>query len=81
MKLDKKILKDFKSLFPVKADSFTGGYIWGKNNQMIADIVNGDMRVRGWGRISKFEQGEEYQDFMQQFIAEAINEKYKRDYE
>ena len=57
-----------------------GQYLWAKHddgNQMIGE-------VRGWGALQqefKTEAGaEEFQDEVVKFIAEAINEKVKRDF-
>ena len=59
---------------PVKLDEYTGGYIWGPENEMIADFDDGvtvgdGFRVRGWGRI----QDESLMQENMQFIANAIN--------
>jgi hypothetical protein len=57
-----------------------GQYLWSKQsngNQMIGE-------VRGWGALQhEFEtenEAEEFQDMVGKFIAEAINEKIKREY-
>jgi hypothetical protein len=57
-----------------------GQYLWAKHddgNQLIGE-------VRGWGALQqefKTEAGaEEFQDEVGKFIAEAINEKIKRDF-
>ncbi len=59
---------------PVKLDNYTGGYIWGSGNEMVADFDDGvnvgdGFRIRGWGRI----QNEELMQENMQFIADAIN--------
>ena len=59
---------------PVRLDGYTGGYIWGKENEMIADFDDGvnvgdGFRIRGWGRI----QNEELMKENMQFIADSIN--------
>ena len=64
----------------VRYDEY-GQYLWSKRgeggNQMIGE-------VRGWGALQhEFEtenEAEEFQDMVGNFIAEAINEKVKRDY-
>lgn len=63
---------------PVRLDEYTGGYIWGPDNEMIADFDEGvdvgdGFRVRGWGRI----QDEQLFVENMKFIADAINEHVK----
>lgn len=75
----------------VYLDKFGGGYLWGEQpnggSQMLADF-----EIRGWGAIQnlflnkkgQFVEGgekkaEEFQDSMQQFIVDAINEKMDRE--
>ena len=78
----------------VRYDEFGGGYIWGIDNkggeEMIAQVdePNKDsdavLSIRGWGAIqhlckSNETYAERFQDFMGNFIAEAINEKMQRE--
>jgi hypothetical protein len=62
----------------VHYDGF-GQHLWSESdgNQLIG-------QVRGWGALQhEFEtenEAEEFQDAVGQFIADAINEKVKRDY-
>jgi hypothetical protein len=75
----------------VYVDKFGGGYLWGElpsgGSQMLANF-----EIRGWGAIQNLfltkkgqfvEGGEkkakEFQDSMQQFIVDAINEKIERE--
>lgn len=72
-------------------DEHGGGYIWGVKKddlQMIAqveDVEEGSavVSVRGWGAIQNLKNlpcsPEKFQDYLGEFIAEAINEKLKRD--
>jgi hypothetical protein len=78
----------------VKYDEWGGGYIWGihKNEkmEMVAQVDEPEkdfaavMSVRGWGAIQNLCKDDEtyaarFQDFMGNFIAEAINEKIQRE--
>lgn len=48
------------------------GDIWDSDSFHVCD-------VRGWGRLQYFERGEELQDKMAKFVADAINEKLERE--
>lgn len=75
-------------------DEYGGGYIWGVQNnrregiQMIAQVEdveeeNAVVSVRGWGAIQNLKNlpcsPEKFQDYLGEFIAEAINEKMERE--
>lgn len=74
-------------------DEWGGGYIWGvvgkrEEVQMIAqveDIEEGNavVSIRGWGVIQNLKDlpcsPEKFQDYLGEFIAEAINEKMERE--
>lgn len=75
-------------------DEHGGGYIWGvqkekhKGIQMIAQVEdveegNAVVSVRGWGAIQHLNSlpcsPQQFQDYLGEFIAEAINEKLERD--
>lgn len=74
------------SLFkpPFRYDSM-GGYIWDSENNMFADQEEIEMgtisRLRGWGRLSYLEDGEEIQDAMGEIFAEALNMYFERNKE
>jgi len=59
-----------------------GQYLWSKQSPDSGSQMIGE--VRGWGALQhEFEtenEAEEFQDMVGKFIAEAINEKIKRDY-
>lgn len=73
-------------------DEWGGGYIWGvvgnrEEVQMIAQIEdveegNAVVCIRGWGAIQNLKNlpcsPEKFQDYLGQFIAEAINEKMEK---
>jgi hypothetical protein len=78
----------------VKYDEFGGGYIWGEHKngsvEMIAQVDEPTpeddyvLSIRGWGAIQNLcktdnTYAERFQDFMGQFIADAINEKMERE--
>ncbi len=46
------------------------GYVFDANSHMVAD---GLLRVRGWGRISYFNDPESLQDAVADLIVEALN--------
>ena len=74
-------------------DEFGGGYIWGvvgkrEEVQMIAQVEdveegNAVVSIRGWGAIQNLKNlpcsPEKFQDYLGEFIAEAINEKMERE--
>lgn len=74
-------------------DEFGGGYIWGvigkrEEVQMIAQVEdveeeNDVVSIRGWGAIQNLKNlpcsPEKFQDYLGEFIAEAINEKMERE--
>ena len=72
--------KEFHQMFPIKVDEYTGDYFWGAGGEMVADMHDDELRVRGWGAIQYLKDPEQYQDFIRDFIKDAINEKYERDY-
>lgn len=73
-------------------DEWGGGYIWGvvgkrEEVQMIAQVEdveegNAVVSIRGWGAIQNLKKlpcsPEKFQDYLGEFIAEAINEKMER---
>jgi hypothetical protein len=90
-----ELIKAIKSFIGahVEYDERGGGYLWGvqknkENIQMIAQICdveegNPVVSIRGWGAIQHLKNlpcsPEEFQDYLGDFIAEAINEKLERD--
>jgi len=88
-----ELIKAIKSFigFKVEYDNQGGGYIWGVKHddiQMIAQVEdveeeNAVVSIRGWGAIQNLKNlpcsPEEFQDYLGNFIAEAINEKMERD--
>lgn len=56
-------------IYPVRYEPM-GQYIFDAEDHTVAN-------VRGWGRLQYMEHGEEKQDAIGHFIAEAINEKLK----
>lgn len=48
------------------------GGIWDADNFHVADI-------RGWGRLQYFENGDDLQDKIAEWVVSAINEKLKTD--
>ena len=74
-------------------DEFGGGYIWGvvgksEEVQMIAQVEdveeeNAVVSIRGWGAIQNLKNlpcsPKKFQDYLGEFIAEAINEKMERE--
>jgi hypothetical protein len=76
-----------------KYDEWGGGYIWGFDDDMSAQMigqinqpeeikVNEILSIRGWGAIQHMfptiKDAEEFQDELGKFIAEAINDKLKQ---
>ncbi len=59
-----------KFAYPATFDEI-GGYIFDANNQMMGE-------VRAWGKLQYFPNGEQLQDALGQFIADAINEKWEK---
>lgn len=55
---------------------FEKGYIWDSEGNMIAD--DGLLRVRGWARLGKAENGAQIQDTIGRLIAQAMNEFWER---
>jgi hypothetical protein len=91
---NKELIKVIKSFIGdnVYYDEHGGGYIWGvkkdKEVQMIAqveDVEEGNpvVSIRGWGAIQNLKNlpcsPEQFQDYLGEFIVEAINEKLERD--
>jgi len=90
-----KYLNEIKQFIGhAKYDEWGGGYIWGFDKDMSAQMigqinqpeefkVNEVLSVRGWGAIQNMfpsiTNAEEFQDELGKFIADAINEKLKRD--
>lgn len=70
----------------IQFDEYSAGYIWAVHDDGNRQIIG---EVRGWGAIQNlfknkdgsvdFEKAEEFQDYMGRYIAEAINEKMKRE--
>lgn len=54
---------------PVKA-TYAG--VWDAEGHHILDM-------RGWGRLQYFENGDQIQDRLAEYVAAAINEKLERD--
>lgn len=61
-----------KNLIVGKVKAHMAGDIWDEDSNHICDI-------RGWGRLQYFERGDELQDKMARFVADAINEKLDRE--
>jgi len=73
-------------------DEWGGGYIWGvvgkrEDVQMIAQVEdveegNAVVSIRGWGAIQNLKNlpcsPEKFQDYLGEFIVEAINEKMEK---
>jgi len=56
--------------YPVRYDD-QGQYIWDADNHMV-------LMIRGWGRLQYLEDAEAKQDVIGEFVAEAINEKLRK---
>ena len=56
------------------------GYIYDKENQMVADESGHILRVRGWGRIGYMENPEQLQDAVGEIIAEALTDYWERSF-
>ena len=56
--------------------SYRGGYIHDVDHKMVADDAGGNhiLRIRGWGKLGKLENGAEVQDMIGELIAEALTE-------
>jgi hypothetical protein len=85
-----KIKEIIKHVGEAKLDEYTQSIIWGiQDNGNFQHLL--DINVRGWGAIQNyfkskngsinFESAEKFQDAVGKFIAEAINEKVKRETE
>jgi len=90
-----KYLNEIKKFIGhAKYDEWGGGYIWGFDDDMSAQIigqvniptkteVNEVLSIRGWGAIQNIfpniTDAEQFQDELGKFIADAINEKLQRD--
>lgn len=61
-----------KNLIKGKVKAHMAGDIWDEDGFHVCDI-------RGWGQLQYFERGDELQDKMAQFVADAINEKLARE--
>jgi len=63
---------------------FECGYIFdsAKNQNVVADDGECELgtmaRLRGWGRLSKLDDGEQVQDAIGEVIAEALNQYFER---
>lgn len=72
----------------MKLQEYIGEAIYDPSGQMIFAKTNDGLQqladIRGWGHIQqlfpKFKDCEKFQDDVGQFIADAINEKVKRDF-
>lgn len=76
VRIDARLLELYQA--PFRFDE-RGGYICDAQNNMVADNhVEGDqaMRVRGWGRLSYRQDGEEVQDLMGQAMADALTARW-----
>jgi hypothetical protein len=90
-----KYLNEIKKFIGhAKYDEWGGGYIWGFDDDMSAQMigqinqpeeikVNEVLSIRGWGAIQNMfpsiTDAEQFQDELGRFIADAINEKLQRD--
>lgn len=61
-----------KNLITGKVKLLGNCMLWDEDSNHICDI-------RGWGRLQYYERGDELQDKMAQFVADAINEKLERE--
>ncbi len=58
---------------------YYSGYIFDGNGNMFLDNGEGEeIRVRGWGRLGKLENGDQVQDAIGQHIANALNEYWEK---
>lgn len=89
-----ELIKHIKSFIGdrVYYDEYGGGYIWGVTGkreevQMVAQVEdveegNAVVSIRGWGGIQHLKNlpcsQEKFQDYLGEFIADAINEKLNR---
>lgn len=88
-----ELIKEIKRFIGdrVYYDEYGGGYIWGVKKdgvEMVAQVEdveegNAVVSIRGWGVIQNLKNlpcsPEEFQDYLGEFIAEAINEKMERE--
>jgi hypothetical protein len=86
--MEEKLIRDFIGN-RVYYDEHGGGYIWGKTkdqgSQMIAQVDSPQddyvLSIRGWGAIQNMiknqEDAEKFQDYLGEWIADAINQKLK----
>lgn len=56
--------------------SYSGGYVYDANGHMVADQAA--LRVRGWGRFGKEEDGAELQDAVGERIAKVLTDNWNR---
>lgn len=63
----------------VKYDTFGGNFIWKETELGLKMIM--DINIRGWGEIQhlfdRYEEAEQFQDEVGEWIADAINQKLK----
>jgi len=61
--------------------SHRGGYIFDADHNMVADQSGDDhlLRIRGWGRLGKLENGGDVQDEIGDLIAKLLTKHWGKD--
>lgn len=70
-----ELQKRAKALYtpPFRWDAL-GSYIWDAKCNMVADMTDGELRVRGWGRIQKMPESEALQDAVDEQLQKVFVE-------
>lgn len=70
--LDIQAMRQLKPPF-----TYERGYIWDSEANMVADSQH-SLRIRGWGKLGKLENGAEIQDAIGERIARILTEHWNR---